>query len=167
MSIYLQKIHQLENTHPQVYKTFQEDGLQVVQRSDKYWAGLSPDLVIEQALMQSKKTTGGLTRGRGMSETQRLVWVLSNPTTSEINNAMQELANVTYETSEQHKDLSASRQARDTADTLKILRLSQLQDPVARYEHLLNLITGATAHNTVNVDHSKQVGKRVLKDMVG
>lgn len=88
LNIYLQKMRQLESTHPQVYKRFTEDVLQVVRRSNEYWAGLSSDLVIEQVLMQSIKTTGGLTHGRGMSETQHLVWVLSNPTTSEINTAM-------------------------------------------------------------------------------
>lgn len=100
-------MHQLESMHHQVYKWFKEDGLQVVRRSGEYWTELSPDLVIEQILMRSIKSTGGLTRGKGMSETQRSVWVLSNPTTSEINSAMQELTEVNYETSEQHKELSA------------------------------------------------------------
>ena len=36
-------------------------------RSDRYWAGFSTDLVIEQVLMRSIKTTGGLTRGRGIN----------------------------------------------------------------------------------------------------
>ena len=43
-------------------------GLHVVRRSDRFWAGLSPDLVIQQALMHSLKTSGILTRGRGMTE---------------------------------------------------------------------------------------------------
>ena len=42
--------------------------LKKVRRSDRYWAGLSSDLVIEQVLMRSMKTSGGLTRGQGMSE---------------------------------------------------------------------------------------------------
>ena len=167
LSIYLQKMHQLEKTHPQVYERFQDDGLQVVRRSNEYWAGLSPDLVIEQALMRSMKTTGGLTRGRGMTETQRAVWVLSNPATSEINAAMQELTRVNYETSAQHKDLSSSRQLKDTADTIKILSFLESFNPFHRYEHLQHLITGETAHNGVNVDRSKEIGKSILKDMGG
>ena len=59
--------------HPEVYTSFQ-DGLHVVRRSDRYWAGLSTDsLAIEQVLIRSVKTRGGLTRGRGMSESQRLL----------------------------------------------------------------------------------------------
>ena len=52
-------------------------------RLDRFWAGLSSDLVIEQTLMFSVKTTGGLTRGRGITEIQRFVWLLSVPFTAE------------------------------------------------------------------------------------
>lgn len=68
LSIYLHKMRQLQKTDPQVYQRFHDNGLQVVRRSDEHWAGLSPDLVIEQVLMRGMKSTGGLTRGRGMSE---------------------------------------------------------------------------------------------------
>ena len=61
----------LEEEHPDVFLAF-KNGLQVVRRSERFWAGLSSDLIIEQVLMQSVKTTGGLTRGRGFSETQGL-----------------------------------------------------------------------------------------------
>ena len=44
-----------------------------------YGAERPPDLVIEQFLMLRLKTTGGLTRGRGMTYTQRIVWALFSP----------------------------------------------------------------------------------------
>ena len=66
----------LQAEHHNVLKHF-EEGLHVVRRSDRLWAGLSSDLMIEQALMRSLKTSGGgLTRGRGMMEQQRLQWLL-------------------------------------------------------------------------------------------
>ena len=42
-------------------------------RTGRYWAGLSSDLVIEQdlVLMRSMKSTGRLTRGRGICESER------------------------------------------------------------------------------------------------
>ncbi|KAG1678576.1 hypothetical protein GQR58_013380 [Nymphon striatum] len=69
--VYLQRLAQLSIQHPEVHHQFQ-NGYHVVRRSDRYWAGLSTDLLIEQVLMRSVKTTGGLTRGRGMSEPQRI-----------------------------------------------------------------------------------------------
>ncbi|KAJ8414824.1 hypothetical protein AAFF_G00023470 [Aldrovandia affinis] len=88
--IYVQRMCKLQVDHPDVYKRFGE-GFHVVRRSDRVWAGLSVDLVIEPVLMRSMKTSGGLTRGRGMTELQRLKWLLSMPACAEVNNAMQEL----------------------------------------------------------------------------
>ena len=52
-------------------------------------AGLSTDLVIEQELMRSLKTTGGLTRGSRMTENQRNIWVMSRPSCAQVNNTIQ------------------------------------------------------------------------------
>ena len=85
--VYLQRMNDLEDKHPEVYQQFKA-GLNVVRRSDRHWDGLSSDLVIEQVLMRSMKTSGGLTRGRGMTEQQRLMWALSMPACAEVNSAM-------------------------------------------------------------------------------
>lgn len=68
--IYIQDMYDLKETNPKVYDHFLS-GHFVIRRSDRFWSGLSTDLVIEQVLMRSLKTTGGLTRGRGMEEAQR------------------------------------------------------------------------------------------------
>ncbi|KAG1672542.1 hypothetical protein GQR58_015942 [Nymphon striatum] len=49
--LYLQHMTDLEASHPDVWQKF-EEGFHVVRRSDRMWAGLSSDLVIEQVLMQ-------------------------------------------------------------------------------------------------------------------
>ena len=41
--------------------------------------------------MRSMKTSGGVTRGRGMTETQLLVWLMSLQICADVNNAMQQL----------------------------------------------------------------------------
>ena len=94
LRIYLQEMKELQkmNLHCVLHL---KNGFHVIRRSDGFLADLSSDLVIESVLMRSLKATGGLTRGRGMSETQGLVWVLSMPIIAEVNNAMQELTDVT------------------------------------------------------------------------
>lgn len=106
--IYLQQMVQLEHNHPDVYSHFMK-GNHVVRRSDRFWAGLSCDLTIEQTLMRAAKSRGGFTRGGGSSEDQRMVWIQSMPACAEINIAMQKITNLYYETSEQHKDCSESK----------------------------------------------------------
>ena len=62
--------------------------------------------------------------------------------------------NYMYNTSEQHKDTFKSRQQRDTEDTYKLivslLRMGQ---------QLHNLVSGVAAHDKVNVDNSRWLGK--------
>ncbi len=80
--LYLQQMSNLktQHQHPDVQQHFDE-GLHVIRRSNRLWAGLSSDLIIEQVLMRSLKTSGGLTRGRGMTEHQRLQGLLTKDMT--------------------------------------------------------------------------------------
>ena len=88
--VYLQQMHKLHETHPEVSWHF-DQGFHAAHRSDRFRAGLFPDLVIEQVLMRSMKISGGLTRGRGMTETQRLVWLMAHQVCAKVNNAAQRL----------------------------------------------------------------------------
>ena len=65
--LYLQRMRQLPETHLWLHEQFEQHGFHTVRRSDRYWSGLWTDLVIEQVLMRSLKSRGGLTRGRGMT----------------------------------------------------------------------------------------------------
>lgn len=164
--IYLQKMQQLPESHPEIYACFLK-GYHVIRRSDRYWAGLSTDLVIEQVLMRSIKTVGGLTRGRGMTEIQRLVWLLSMPACADVSHSMQEFTGVSCNTSEQHKDSTQSRIKRDTEDTYKILNTLCDLDPFGPDPSLRGLVSGLVAHESVNVDDAKEVGQLILKSMIG
>ncbi|KAL5005113.1 hypothetical protein ScPMuIL_018569 [Solemya velum] len=119
--VYLCEMQELEKCRPDVYAMF-EAGHHVLRRSDRYWARLSIDIVIEQVLIRSMKTSKGLTRGRGMTEFQRVQWLLSSPVCAEMDHAMQNLTGVDYHSSEQHKEAGKTRQARDNSDAFKILR---------------------------------------------
>lgn len=56
----LQNMEDLESRDPEVFRKFQE-GYHVICHTDKFWAAFGCDLVIEQMLMRSLKSTGGLT----------------------------------------------------------------------------------------------------------
>ena len=164
--LYLQSMYDLQKEHPEVYTSFQ-DGLHVVRRSDRYWAGLSTDLAIEQVLMRSVKTCGGLTRGRGMSESQRLIWLLSMPACADVNNAMQNLTGVMYHTSDQHKDTTKARQERDYKDTNELVTYLSQRNPFSADPSLRSITTGVVAGEDVNADKAKEVGEKVLCSMLG
>ena len=68
----------LETTNSSVHERF-KSGKFIVRRSERYWAGLPCDLITEQVLMRSLKSTGGLTRGPDMSEVTKAIWLMSKP----------------------------------------------------------------------------------------
>ena len=74
--LYIQEMECLHEHHPWLHEQF-VNGFHAVRRSNRHWAGLWSDLLIEQTLMRSCKIRGGLTRGRGMSQAVRHIWVLS------------------------------------------------------------------------------------------
>ena len=56
--LYLQIMSQIHVTNTGLHKHF-INGLHVIRRNDRFWADLSPDLVIEQVLMRCLKTSRG------------------------------------------------------------------------------------------------------------
>ncbi|KAK3728716.1 hypothetical protein QZH41_001096 [Actinostola sp. cb2023] len=165
--LYLQSMKSLKDKNPEVYQEF-VSGYHVVRRTDRLWAGLSTDLIIEQVLMRSLKTTGGLTRGSGMTERQRLTWLLSMPACAETNCAMQELTGVQYNSSEQNKDMTKSRQKRDMDDAIVILKtLVDGKTPFAPDPVLKNIMTGVNAEESVDVDEARAKGEKILSSMAG
>jgi len=164
--LYLQNMQNLKMKDPAVFKKFQ-DGLHVIRRTDKVWAGLGSDLVIEQTLMRSLKTSGGLTRGSGMSEEQRALWVLSSPACSEYNHAMEDFNKRAFTTSAQHKEMSGARMKRDQADLAKMKEKLQSFSPFCADPTLRNIITGVIAEDGVNVDDYQTVGRKIIEKMEG
>jgi len=165
--VYLQKMMTLQTEHPDIHQHFMQ-GNHTVRRTDKYWGGLSTDLMIEQVLMRSLKTTGGLTRGRGITESQRALWLMSMPACAEMNHAMQEFSDTIHAGSEQHKESSQSRRKRDHEDVKKILQFLQNRSPYnAEDPSLRNIVTGVTADEKANVDRAVDIGNKIVNNMKG
>ena len=102
---------QLPQKHPWLYKPFSEHGFHSVRRSDRYWAGLSTDLIIEQVMMRSIKSRSGLIRSPGFTETVRLMWLYSMYSCAQVHDAMTSLTDLAHRTSEQHVELTCTLEA--------------------------------------------------------
>ena len=90
MRVYLQQMSSLLDTHPWLHEQFMKVR-HSIRRSDRYWSGLSCDIVIEVRVMRSIKGRGGLTRGRGIHETVRTVWVNTMTECAQVHVAMSRL----------------------------------------------------------------------------
>ena len=74
--LYLQNMLELPDKHPELFEMFMK-GYFTIRRSNRFRAGIWSDLVIEQVMMRSVKSRGGLTRGRGMTESVIAKWIHS------------------------------------------------------------------------------------------
>ena len=120
--------------------------------------------------MRSLKSNGGLTRGTGMGEHERLVWLLGLPACAEVNAAMQNTTDVSFATCEQHsqhKDVSKARQQRDHNDTTLIVRYLQERNPFNGEPTLRCVASGRAAESSVNADQAKLLGENILHRMIG
>ena len=50
--LYLQLMVELPTSHPWLYNKLSSEGHYFIRRTEKFWSGLWPDLVIEQVLMR-------------------------------------------------------------------------------------------------------------------
>ena len=166
--LYVQQMRALHETRPWLHHSF-INGSHAVRRSARNWAGRSSDLVIEQTLMRSIKSRGGLTRGRGMTETVRHLWVLSVNHVTSIHQAMTELSGTLPISREQHVEMGVTRQSKDNADCEKFLTWLQEQNPFSfEGEHLHSLSSGLISkctHDLVNCEIAEELGKQIQKKL--
>ena len=145
-----------------------EQGFHSVHRSSRYWVGLWTNLVIEQVMMQSIKSRGGLTRGRGMTETVRLQWIYSMHKCAGVHDAMTAITNLKHNTSDQHVELGISRYKRDFKDLCSIQEWFDQHEPFDINEprlRSLSLSLIAAEGDGINCDKTEQIGAQIQKQL--
>ena len=147
-------VQQMEELPAEIDILFAESGYFTIRRSDKFWAGVWSDMTIEPVLMRAIKTSGGLTGGRGLSDSTVARWIKSLPLTIPLCNNLENFAGVSHETSEQHKELRTSRQIRDNHDADCFIEWLEAHPPFQSRPTtmLVSLSTGLVADGSVNCD---------------
>ena len=148
--MYLRRMLELPVKYPDLYEKFSTEGYHTARRSDCFWSGLCTDLVIEQCMMRSVKSPGGLTKGREMIDTVRLTGINSMHACTDVHNSMTELTNLQHKTSEQHIELGKNRIKRDYADFKMIELFFEVHNPFDPEEpDVRNLFTRLTTKLTM------------------
>ena len=142
--MFLQNMNKLQTSNNVVFQKIMT-GCHVIRRTSQHWAGLGSDLVIEQTMMRSLKSTVGLTRGSGITEHQRATWTMSAPISSAYDYAMQNFNKTSEQhkvTSEQHKEPTPSRMERDIKDFETLTAKLKQHSPFSDEKAMRNIITG-------------------------
>lgn len=122
--LYLQQMISLSETLPlDEYQRFLQY-FSIRRTSEKFWSGVWTDMSIEQVLMRALKAQGGLTRGRGLTDSVLAKWVSAMPDCPKISDAAETFTGSKTKFSEQHVELRDSREVRDLRDINKFSRMA-------------------------------------------
>ena len=78
---------------------------------------------------------------------------------------MQKISGVSHETSDQHNDVSAARQARDVSDTVDLIDYLNERDPFVHNDLLFNIANDMRAQERVNVEKAREIGVKIVESM--
>ncbi|GBO13778.1 hypothetical protein AVEN_34892-1 [Araneus ventricosus] len=124
-------------------------------------------MVIEQTLMRSMKSSGGLTGGRGVSDSVLAIWVGGSPTAVTICSSIEEFAGKVFSSGEQHIDFRVSRRKSDEQDTFKIYEWFVNHPPFPELPSLMSLSTGVIGNSKTNSYQALEIGTRMMKSFIG
>lgn len=166
--MYVQDMLQLKNDMDRnEYEMFTSGGYFTIRRSDKFWSGVWSDMIIEQFLMRSMKTQGGLTHGRGMGDGVIAKFVLTMIILIEVCNSMETFCDVSYCSSEQHVDSTDARVKRDAADLMKLVEFFARYNPFPHTQQLTSIFSGIVANNSINCHRAYEMGMQSVKSIIG
>ncbi|GBN73034.1 hypothetical protein AVEN_44198-1 [Araneus ventricosus] len=160
--LYLQDMLQLAS----VFRRFIQ-GFFTVRRSAKFSCGTSTDMIIEQSLMKSMRTDGGIAQGRSTQESVISEWVYGMHATNTVCEGLEDLANAKMDTTDKHVDASDSRVKLDTEDIKKLLEWFLLHDPFPVVEKIISIASGVVGDEKINCHNAREVGITSMTKMFG
>uniref|UniRef100_A0A1B6EQB8 Uncharacterized protein n=1 Tax=Cuerna arida TaxID=1464854 RepID=A0A1B6EQB8_9HEMI len=156
-----------ERMLPDEYEKFTSQGFFTIRRTDKFWSGTWTDMTIEQSLMKLMKSRGGVTHGRGVSESVLAMWTLGMVATQNICEEVERFCNVSFTTSEQHVELRTSRINRDNRNVNKLVSWFQQHCPFPEKTYLMSLSTGLVGDDRINCHNAEEIGEVGVANVVG
>lgn len=124
-------------------------------------------MAIEQTLMKSMKTSGGLTHGRGVTAGVVTRWTQGMTALHNVCQEIEHFTGVELATSEQHVDSRDTMQKRDNTDAHKLLNWFHEHPPFPETTDLMSLSTGVVADERINCHLSKEMGMKGIQRIVG
>lgn len=138
-----------------------------MRRSNKLSCGTSTDMIIEQSLMKSMKTNGGVARGRSSQESVISKWVYGMHSMNTVCEGLEDLANFKMDTTDQHVDARDSRIKRDIEDVKKLYEWFLLHDPFPEIKEIMSIASGVVGDKKINCHNAREVGNTSMKKMIG
>ncbi|CAH2098341.1 unnamed protein product [Euphydryas editha] len=166
--LYLQDMLNLEKIMtPEEFHSFTALGYFTIRRTDKFWSGIMSDQTIEQTLMRMFKSSGGLTHGRGITESTLASWTLGMIRLQDVCEQITEYCNLSMDTSEQHIDYRDSRIQRDNEDLEKIDNWFATHVFTLDCSELICIANGIVASENINCQRAFEIGEDLITNITG
>lgn len=166
--LYLQDTQELKSKLKNLdYERFVTKEYFTFRRYDKFWSGIWSDMTIEQTLMRSMKSSGGLTQGRGITECTMTKWIKSMTTMIDISQQIEQFCGVSFASTEQHIDARTSLISRDTFDVNKFLDWFKCHDPFMKSENVMSMSPGVMGDKEINCHLAYEIGIESMSNIIG
>ena len=164
----LKYLQDVKNLCPCLEKKYKEGAFTICRNDKLFWSGTFTDQIIEQTLMRSAKTQGGLINITH-NDAARTKWLLSSHIVANYTEALRDLTGVTTGTwSEQHRDVQASRRKENSQHLRNFIDFLDTHNPFKAPENkLINIANGVIASDDVNVDEAFDIGERIVSSLEG
>lgn len=164
--IYLQQMANLELImDPLEFDEYTKKGFFTIRRSEKAWAGIWSDMVIEQTLNRFFGTD--LKHGRDVTSSVVTKYLIAMPSAFKIMECLETYCYIESSNSEQHVDISKSRMTKDEVGIKKFLFWLDERNPFDVRTSLVSLSTGIIGGPSINCHMAVEVGLQGITTMVG
>ncbi|GBP43082.1 hypothetical protein EVAR_96344_1 [Eumeta japonica] len=154
-----------ETMDPQTFENF-KNGFFTVKRTEKFKSGTWTDMVIEQSLMKSMKTEGGVSRCRSTQDSVLCKWVYAMYATNTICEEMEKFCNISLDSTE-HVDSRDSRVKRDNIDVNKLIEWFTLHNHFPSMTQMISLASGMVGNDQINCHKAYEIGLVSLTKITG
>ena len=133
----------------------------------KFYSGTLDDRVIEQAANREFKIAGGMV-GRGLTDDILSSYFLRKPAMSLISEAIVGFSGVALCTFDQHVGARESRIKRDYKDVKILQEILQIKNSFKNASSfVVSLGTGITSDEMMNCHMAKEVGEKIIAQLIG
>ncbi|GBO41773.1 hypothetical protein AVEN_259662-1 [Araneus ventricosus] len=117
--------------------------------------------------MKNVKTFGGLTHGRGVSDSVLARWTQGMTALCDICDGIETFRGVDLTSSDKHLKISDSRVRRDNEDFRKMMEWFKHYNPYPENSNLISISTGVVGDSRINCHMAKEEGILGIKRIEG
>lgn len=150
------------------YAKFVTEGYFTIRRTDTFGSGVWSDMLVEQTLMRNFKIVGGLTRGRGITDSTLHKYVQGIVPTHGICQSFEVFAGNNFTSGEQHVDFRVSRVSGNASDVQKVTGWLKDHPPFVENSEIMYFSNGVVGNKSIKFCYKAiKVGEECLAKMIG